>query len=237
MAYEAKSIRRQKVRYDDNNADNPLRYQLMDRGAKVTPTSATIAVYAPGEATATLAATAMTLSGSIFTYTLDTTTEGDYPVGTGYRARVVVTYNAITYEDEIIFDVVKHLLRINVGVDQLIALDDSIKAMEWNGDEDLSEVIEACRDEIQLMLENKAIDDGQVYENMVLDSSRIAIPFRRYVLAQIFFGKKMYEDGNRNKELFKELFAAMLQGIKYDKDGDLSEDGDTGRIQIVRLVT
>ena len=236
MAYESKTLRRFKCRYDDGNADNLITHQLVLDGAKVTPTSATIATYSP-DGTAILAAAAMTVTGSLMTYAISTTTEADYPVGTGYRAHIVVTYNAITYEHEIIFDVVKFLLRLNVGADQLIARDDSIKAMEWNGDEDLSEIIEACRDELQLKLESKATEDGQLLENMVLDASRVAIPFRLYVLAQIFFGKKMHEDGKRYKEMFDEMFRAVLQGIEYDTNQDLSEDGDTGQVQVVRFVT
>ena len=237
MAYESKTLRRFKCRYDDGNADNPITHQLVLNGAKVTPTSATIATYAPGDTTATLSATAMTVSGTLMTYAIDTTTEADYPVGTGYRAHIVVTYGGVTYEHEIIFDVVKFLLRLNVGVDQLIARDDSIKAMEWNGDEDLSEIIEACRDELQLMLEGKATEDGQLAENMVLDASRVAIPFRLYVLAQIFFGKQMYEDAKRYQTMFDEMFRAMLSGIEYDTNQDLSEDGSTGQVLAVRFVT
>ncbi len=236
MAYESRHIRRFKVRYDDDNADNPLTYQLVLNGAKITPTSATVAVYAPGETTATLAATAMTVSGTLMTKAIDTSTEADYPVGTGYRARIVVTYGGVTYEDDVLFDVVKFLLRIPVGVDQLIARDDSIKAMEWNGDEDLSEIIEACRDEIQLMLEAKALEDGQLLENMVLDSSRIAIPFRPYVLSQIMYAKGRDAQADRYEKSFDKLFRAMLAGIRYDKDQDLTEDGTTGRVNPVRLV-
>lgn len=236
MAYESKSLRRFKCRYDDGNADNPITYQLVIDGAKVTPTSATIATYDSG-GTAVLAATAMTVSGTLMTYPIDTTTEADYPVGTGYRARIVVTYNAVTYEHDIIFDVVKFLLRLGIGVDQIIARDDSIKAMEWNGDEDLSEIIEACRDELQLKLETKAVEDGQLIENMVLDASRVAIPARLYMLSAIFRAKKMYEDAKHYGELFEEMFRAVLSGIEYDTNQDLQEDGQTGQVQVVRFIT
>jgi hypothetical protein len=236
MAYEARNIRRQKVRYDDDNADNPLAYQLVLNGAKITPTSATVATYSPS-GTAILTAAAMTVSGTLMTKSINTTTEADYPVGTGYRAHIVVTYGGVTYEDEIVFDVVKFLLRIPVGFDQLIALDDSIKAMEWNGDEDLSEIIEACRDEIQLKLETKSLEDGQLLENMILDESRIAIPFRRAVLSEIHYAKGNDAAGKRHGDIFESLFQAMLAGIKYDTDQDLNEDGDTGRVLTLRLET
>jgi hypothetical protein len=236
MAYESHNIRRFKVRYDDNNADNPLTYQLVLNGAKITPTSATIATY-DASGTAVLTATAMTASGTLLTYSIDTTTESSYPVGNGYRARIVVTYGGVTYEDDVYFDVVKYLLRIPVGFDQLIALDDSVRAMEWNGDTDLSEIIEACRDEIQLRLETKALEDGELIENMLVDASRVAIPFRRYVLAQVLYAKGRDPQAERHQKTFEELFRAMLAGIKYDKNQDLAEDAGTGRVQPVRLVT
>ena len=42
MAYEQKRIGRGKVQYNNDNDANPLTYQLVVDGAKVTPTSATI---------------------------------------------------------------------------------------------------------------------------------------------------------------------------------------------------
>ena len=72
MAYEQRNLRRQKVRYNDDNDDNKLEYQLVLDGAKVTPTSATITIYKPGSTAAVVSAASMTLSGSVLQYAPDT---------------------------------------------------------------------------------------------------------------------------------------------------------------------
>ncbi len=235
MAYESRHLRRQKVRYNNANDDALIYFQLVKNEVKVTPTSATIQVFNPS-GTSILAATAMTVSGTIMSYAISTTTTATWPVATGYRAHIIVTASGITYEEDILFDVVKFLLDIGVGFDQLLARDDRVRAMEWNGDEDLSEVIGACRDELQLLLETKAIDDGQLVENMILDSSRVAIPFRFYVLKAIFTAKGMDAAAAKAEEEFEKFFRAMLAGIKYDVGQDLSEDGDNSVVpQVIRL--
>jgi len=65
MAFELRTLARPRVRRNDLNDDNPLVYQLVvPAEGKVTPTSATIAIYRDGSSTAVLAATAMTVVGT-----------------------------------------------------------------------------------------------------------------------------------------------------------------------------
>lgn len=236
MAYESKDIRRQKVRYNDDNDDNVITYQRVTDGAKVTPSSATITVYKPGESTAVLTATAMTISGTLSTYAIDTTTVADFPVDTGYRARIAATVSGTVYLDDIYFDVVKYLLLLPIGRDQLVALDDRVDGMEHAGDDDFSEVIEAVRDELQIRIENKVLGDGKLLENMILDNSRVAIPARYRILAQIFETKRDFEQADRYNAMFEEVWRETLNSIQYDKDQDLEEDAKIGGLQGVRLV-
>lgn len=236
MAYEQKGLRRQKVRYNSTNDDNPLTYQLVVDGAKVTPTSATIAVYAPGETSATLTATAMTKSGSLLTYALATTTTADYPVATGYRAEIVVTYSSKTYDRVVIFDVVKFLLDLSIGRDQLVAMDEQLTSAEWGGDGDFSELIIACRDDLQVMIEAHVIGSGKLLENMILDSAAVAPAARYYILSQFFMGKDS-EKSDRYESRFEKLFKAALGSIQYDTDQDGFENSEVGGIQAIRLTT
>jgi hypothetical protein len=237
MAYESRPLRRQKIRYNSANSDALLRHQLVLDGAKQTPDEApAITIYRPGTATALLTSEAMTLSGTVATYAVDTTTTASWPVETGYRGEVVTTVSSVDYTDVILFDVCKHLLWLDVAVDQLIAIDERVAAMAHNDDDDFSEIIEAVRDKLQLKLETRAIKDGQLLENMILDKSRIAIPARYYVLAAIFEEKRDYEQADRHKEEAQELWRSMVAGIKYDENQDLEEDPNQGGVQSFRLV-
>lgn len=236
MAFEFKSVRRQKVRYNNDNDDLPLTYQLVVSGAKVTPTSATIAVYKPGSTTAVLAATAMTKSGTLLTYNLDTTTVANFPVDSGFRARIVTTVSSTTYEDDLIFDVCKYILRLPIGRDQLFALDARIKGMNHGGDEDFSDVIESVRDEVQNRIEAKVVKDKKLLENMILDNSRIAIPTLRLVLGQIMRQNGRTEDAEYYEEKGAMMLKEAMATIKYDDDQDLEESGEVGGLQGVRLL-
>jgi len=234
MAYEARPLRRQKVRYNDANDDCPLKTQLIVGGAKVTPASATITIYRPGNATALVGPVAMTVTGTLLTYAPLTTTVASWPVEQGYRADVVVTYGAVTYPIHLVFDVEKYPLVFGLTRDSLLALDPTILGMDHAGDEDFSEPIEAAHDDLQLMLESKATEDGQLLESMILDGSRIAIPARYYVLHLIYFNKDA-ERSDRYKNRFNELWASMLAGIKYDEDQDGEEDAKQGRVITTRF--
>lgn len=237
MAYEQRSLRRQKVRYSSDNDDNALTYQLVLNGAKVTPTSATIAVYKPGTSTAVLAATAMTVSGTLMTYALDTTTTADFPLDEGYRADIVVTYGGVTYNRHIMFDVVSYLLRLDIGRDQLVALDDQLNAAEFGGDDDFSELIDACRDDLSVMIEAHVIDDDKLLENMILDSSAVSPAARYYILQQYFRAHGETDKADNYESKFKDLFRSALSTIRYDKTQDGEEDADIGGALLIRVTT
>lgn len=237
MAYEARHLRRPKVRYNDTNDDNKLTMQLVSGGAKLTPTSATIAIYSPsGTAIVAATATGITISGTLLTYAVVTTTTASYPVAKGYRAEWIITSSTLTYEEQQIFDVANLVPFGRISFDQLLALDDRIKGMEHGGDEDFSELIEACRDEIQYDIESKVIDGGKMLEDMILDQTRLAVPARNYILAQIFFTKG--DEASRDYYMSKyNAQVRMLLAGAFDKNQDLNEEQSLGRVQTIRLRT
>lgn len=234
-AYESRPLRRQKIRYDHANTDTPLTYQRVLAGIKAVPSAATITIYAPGNATALVSAAAMTISGTIATYSPDTTTTVSWPVETGYRARIIATIGGVDYTDDLMFDVVKYILQLNIGVDQLVAIDDRIAAMEHAGDEDFSEVIEAARDEIQARVEAKVIKDKKLIENMILDASRLSIPCRYLVLANIFESKQNHDQSDRYRQRYEDTMRATLASIQYDSNQDLEESSKIGGTIPIRL--
>lgn len=226
MAYEERRLARQKVRYDNDNDDIPLVYQLVDAGAKVTPTSATIAVVDPSGDTV-LAATAMTVSGTLMTYSLDTSTEADFPIDQGYRADMVITADSKTYQRHIIFDVARYVFVPNVAYDQLVALDDELRGMQHDGDADFSPIIEASRDELQLLIESRLLTLGKrMLEEHILDASRMAIPFRRMVLANIFREKGDIEKAEHHESMYARMYDAVMSSLELDEDQDGNEDGE-----------
>jgi hypothetical protein len=240
MVYESRHLRRQKVRYNSTNLDNPLSAQLTVAGAKVTPASATITIYAPGNSTALVSAAAMTVSGTLLTYSVTTTTVASWPVEEGYRAELAITVgsggSAVVYSRVVIFDVCKFVLVLGITRDQLLALDENILAADHAGDEDFSEVIEAVRDELQLLLETKAIDGGHAVENMIVDASRVAIPARRKVLSTIWRNKGDITRAEHHEAEFGKLWTAVMAGVRFDKDQDGEEEEGAGRIDGIRLV-
>jgi len=237
MAYEQRNLRRQKVRYDSKNDDNLIVYQCLQDAEKVTPASATIAVTAPGDSSVTLSADAMTVSGTLLTYALDTTTESDYPASSGWRGDIIITDGTpVTHDRHIIFDIEAYPLFVTLGRDQLFDRDENLLAAEHGGDEDMSGFIEACWDELQLLLETKALGDDQLRTHMILDNSRIAIPHRLYCLWQFWLNRDP-ERGKRYEQQFERMWKAFLHGIKYDKAGSGSEDSKQGGIVQQRLYT
>jgi len=235
MAYEQRPLRRQKVRYNDANDDLPLKYQLVVDGAKVTPTSATITIYAPGNATALVDAVAMTKSGTLLTYAPDTTTTASWPVDTGYRAHIVTTYSSVTYPDDLYFDVAKFLLRFSVGYDQLVSRDEAVAGMTYANDEDLSPIIEATRDELQLLIESKVLGDGKLLESMVLDRAAIEVPGVLLVLSNLYRAKHEWEAAKAWREDFNLMWRASMASIRYDQNEDLEEDSSIGGVNRVSI--
>jgi hypothetical protein len=235
VAYEERSLRRQRIRYNSDNDDNPIVYQLVVDGAKVTPSSATIAIDNPSGTEKLAAVTMGTPSGTLFSYSVNTTTVADFPVGNGYRADIVVTVGSTTYNRHLMIDVVKFLLHPSVGRDQLLARDAGILAAEHAGDEDLSPLIEACQDELHLKLEAKAFADEQVMDTMIIDETKLAIPARAYIL-EAFYRHNNPELADSYELKFRELWSNFVSAIKYDKDGDGLEDTQ-GETVHQRLVT
>lgn len=229
IAFEQYVMMRQKIRYNDDNDDNPFTYQRKLNGIKVTPSSATIEIFKPGSTTAVLAATAMSISGTIATYAIDTTTIADFPAGTGFRARILATIDGTVYPDDLIFDVAKNLLVLDIGYDQLVAIDDRITGMAHAGDETFSNLITGVRDEMQLRIETASLGNKQFVESMMLDKSRVSIPARYKMLERIFRSKGQHESANQHRDDFKELWRAMLHGVQFDKNGDQQEDGEGSR--------
>lgn len=237
MAYEQRPLRRQRVRYDHANADNPLVYQLVLDGAKVTPTSATITIYRSGSTTALVTAGAMTVSGTKLTCSVDATTEASWPIENGYRADILVTASSVVYSRHMVFDVVKYLFDLNIGFDQLVALDDGIRGMAWDGDEDFSAVILACSEVMQAKVESKILGQGRLIQEQIIDPTRLAQAARFYMLAHIYRTKGNAERAGEYMGEYTEIWDALLSSERFDEGQDGSEDGEPGGSQEVRIVT
>lgn len=236
MAYESRHLRRYKCRYNSTNDDNPLTYQLVKDGDKITPASAAITIYRPGSTTALVTAGAMTVSGTLCTYCPTTTTVASWPVGTGYRAHIVATTaGAVTYDDEVMFDVAKIVPFGRVTKDQLVALDGRVQGRTHNGDEDFSEIIEAARDDFQFDLETQAITDGQLLETMILDQSRAHVVARKLILSKIFRESKELDEAESYFKEYRTMLRQLLSGVKYDANQDLEEDTTQGGRVAVKL--
>ncbi|HDL48461.1 MAG TPA: hypothetical protein ENH33_00665 [Actinobacteria bacterium] len=235
MAYESKRTHRQKALYNSANATSPIVAQLIVEGEKATPTSATVTVYAPGNTTAILEATAMTVTGTILTYPLDTTTVATFPLATGYRAVVAVTYGGEIYTLEHIFDVVRALVQMDITYDQLVALDSSIEGKTSVGDEALAPLIEKCHDVIQTAIEAKIVRGERLLENYILDTSGVSIAGQYWCLAHLFLAAKDRELFDLYYKLFGDLLGEVLSSMPYDTGQSGSESGDLGGLQQVTL--
>lgn len=225
MTYEPKNIRRQKIRYDSLNEDVPLVYQFSPKGIKLTPDTGTAEITITNTAgTVILEEAAMTIDGTLVTFCVDATDTSDYTEGHGYRADIKIEVSSVPHEGHFIFDVVKKLLNIGVTRDTLSARDSHIQGSEHAGYENLAPFIEACRDEIQLMLEAKASSDEQLFEEMVIDPSRIAIPTRIYILWM--HHADIQADGAKAEhyeKTFERLWSAYKNAVRYDNGGQQEE--------------
>jgi hypothetical protein len=247
MAYEVRPLRRFKARYDNANADNLLRVAIVRDGAKVlwvggVGDTAHATIYAPGVVAAVATDLDLTaVSGSsVLSLALDTTTEANYPIKTGYRAEITVTIGTTVYLGQVIFDVARHPLLIPLTVDQLVARDHRLRGADWGGDDDFSEIIDACRDEIQLMIEGVETESGRTLEETVLDANKLAVPFRLYVLAAIFRGNAddwAQTAADHYDSVFKDAWASWLKQVRPDTGQAGSEGGAEPRIVQVRLHT
>ncbi len=238
MAYESASISRFKCRYDSDNDDNTILFQLVRAGVKVTPTSATIAIYKPGNSTAVLAATSMgSASGTLFTYAIDTTTVADFPVGNGFRARIVVTVGSTTYDEDVYFDVVKTVPQGRITRDQLVKLDERVSTMQYAGDDDFSELIEGVWEDVQLDIESREVDGVQMTEDMIVDRSRLSVAMRCLCLSRILRPKGEREDAEYWEDTYRKKLRQILSGaIRHDTDQDQEEDSEGSLAVITRIV-
>ena len=236
MAYESNGLSRHTARYESNNDDNAIVFQLIRGGVKITPASATITVYAPGNTTAVLGATAMTVSGSLMTYAIVTTDTDDYPVGNGYRAHIIVTVGSVTHEDDIYFDVAKNVPSGAIGVDQLVALDERISGMENSADADFSEVIQAAWSECQFDIETRQSDGKQLKDSMVVDRVRLSVVVRHLVLSMILRPKGLTEDAKYHEDKYQTKLGQLLTSLPHDVNQDQEEDSDITMAMTCRLV-
>jgi hypothetical protein len=243
MAYELRALRRQKVRYNSANTDNPLWFTLVDDSSKTAMASgdaATITIYAPGNATALVEDGDMTetIGSSVITYSPDTTTTASWPVGEGYRADVTVAISGgLTFTRHFIFDVVKYPLVLPMTRDQLVDRSDLIDGMNWAGDGDFIGILEACRDELQLKLEGLAYLHGRILEDMALDASKLAVVWRPYVLEAIYREKGMTEKADYYLTRANELWDLYSAQVRFDTGQDGEEDSSPTRLVKTRFYT
>lgn len=237
MAYESRHPRRQKVLYNNTNAGYALEAQLIIDGAKVTPSSCTVDIYLSGNSTALVSADAATLSGTVATYSPDTTTTASWPKGTGYRADFNFVYGGNTYIVHAVFDVVERMFEIPVGIDQLVAADPILAGADWNGDTDFSELIETCRGHMQVMIESKAIESGRLFEEMIIDTQALAPIFVQYCLAYYYRTHiKDEERADAYQGTFNMLFKAFVGGMFIDSNRDGHEEAEQS-VQRITLRT
>lgn len=247
MAYEYRSIRRQKVRYNSDNADNLLIAPLVVDGAKVAlvgsgdgADTATISVYAPGSTTALVDEDDMDITDgdSYATYALDTTTVASWPIGAGYRADVTITDTSTTlvHKLAIVFDIAPYLLGLWVTRDQLVDIDSEVNAMEWAGDETLAGKICAARDELQIRLESLATESGAALETMVLDPAKISVVMAYLVLAGLFGALGNEAKYARYEERWRELWKLWCGQIRLDTGHTGSEDDQPTVLHRARFV-
>lgn len=236
MAHELKSLARQKVQYNNDNSTNLIVYQLVIDGVKVTPTSAKISVYRRGSSTALVSSQDMTVSGTFMTYAIDTTTVASWPIETGYRAVITVTYSADTYVRTVIFDVVRYILDLAIGIDQLADIDHNVTGMIHNDDDDLSGIIVAARTLMQVEIEAKVLKDQKMVENMILDQSHVAVAGCFLVLSLLYLEHGNLEKAEKHEKLYEKLIRAVLSTLRYDAAQDGDEDSPGGN-QEVRLET
>lgn len=239
MAYEERAIARQKIRYNNANTDRPLEYQLVVDGEKVTtaPDSApTISIYRNGSDTALVSGASMTVSGSKYTYAVDTTTTANFPTGS-YRAEITILFSPTTYKRHLFFDVVPYVFEVNIGFDQLVALDDGIRGMQHDFDSQMGSLIEACNAILQVRLEAKVVKDKKLMTDMIIDSSSIATVQRFYILYRLWKNKGNEEKAEGYKEEYEALLDAVLSSIRYDTGLEGDEPVEEGGLDETRFTT
>jgi hypothetical protein len=241
MTYELKPLARQKVLYDNDNATNPLTYQLVMDGSKVVPASAVITIYRRGSSTALVTDGEMSVVGSLMTYSVDTTTEATWPIETGYRADVAVTVgsgeSAQVYPRHLVFDVVRFVLDLAIGIDQLVDIDDRVAGMTHSGQDDMPGLIVAARSDLQMRIESKVLSENKMIENVILDPSHLSVAACYLILSQLWFNQDDEKKADHYLKRYESSMTAILSTLRYDAGQDGDEDANIGGVDQVRLVT
>lgn len=245
MAYEFRQLRRYKARKNSDNSDNLLTVAVVADGAKVlcaddTADTAKITVYAPGSSTAIETDTAgtMTTGEANVTFALDTSADTtNYTTREGYRGDLTITIGGQVYTGHVVFDVVPYVLKLLISRDQLLDRDDRLRGMDWAGDDDMSGIIEACRDELQLRLEGVAYENGRILEDMALDHNKLAVFQRLYTLEAIFRAKGDEDAADVYERKFNDAWDVYLAQVKFDTSQSGTEDTKPTRLVRQRLYT
>ena len=237
MAYEFRQLARSKVRYDDDNDDNPLVMQLVDDGKKLTPTAATVTIYAPGGTTALVSAASGSVSGTLVTYSVDTTTEASWPIDQGYRAEWTITSGGTGYLRVQMFDVARFVPTDLLIRDALVDYDDSLRGGEWRGDPTLQGVIASTRAELRMRLEARARQEGRLLDEMIIDHQTFGVAARPWVMRNYYRAKKDQESFELYNSEARETWAIFMNAIKWDLDQDGTESEDEGVPLSITLVT
>lgn len=242
MTYQRALTGRQKVRYDNANADLPLVHQFSVDDAAAVPTSATISIYEPGNSTALVDGAAMETStdrgdsdDTLLTYAVDTTTEADWPIKEGYRAEIVVVFNSTNYPRHLLFDVARYVFLPNLTFDRLVAMDDNVRDMQHDGDGDFSELIGSCRENLQLKIESRVVNNKRLLQEMLLDSSKFVPVLRAYVLSYVYLNRKDMEMMRHYKGEYEDLFNAVMSSVSLDEGQDGEEDQHIGIVDDTRI--
>jgi hypothetical protein len=159
---------------------------------------------------------------------------GDFAVDNGFRAEFVITYGSETYNRHIMFDVVRFFTDLNIGFDQLVALDGNMRGRHNDGDTTFAYLIDAVADIIRLDIESFLIDGDAMVDSMIIDTTRISVPARYRIISQIYENDKEFEEADRYRGYYTSTLKKVLGSTRFDKDQDGFEDDDVGGItQIV----
>jgi hypothetical protein len=87
------------------------------------------------------------------------------------------------------------------------------------------------------MLEGLAYEHGRVLEDMALDSRKLAVAVKYYMLEQIFFAQGEEEISIGYGLKFKDKWNLFLSQVKFDTSQDGTEDSEVTKFVRQRLYT
>ena len=234
MAYTWQThARYQDARYD--YASNRLTYTVLhpETGLEATASAVTIAVYAPGETTATLSATAMSAvagSDSQWEYTLDTTETSDYPVDVGYRAEVVYTISSVEYYDQFFVSVVYYPLIFGLSDDQLYELESELERVLPTGQTTWIRKIRAAENQIRAEFYEASTQNENLHPSRVNGYAQI-FEWHRYKTLWLVFSdlEDAHDEGSKTlmyEERMKTAKEACLSQLAYSVSEEEAPDAD-----------